>query len=328
MQKVHFIFRSQELKRFSIEKVFQVVIENLRKKHFVTQQHLPYLGASPFTIVKNVLFFKKIKGICHITGDAHYLAIFNGKNSLLTIHDVGSAAQGNILKRLYIRLFWFWLPAFFVNKISVISEFTKVELSKIIPFAKDKIEVVPNPVDSSFSYQEKLMPGAHPQVLCIGTKPNKNLERSIVALGQLNCNVHIVGQLSAAQNDLLSKHKIQFINSESLTDEAMKQAYINCDILCFPSIYEGFGMPIIEAQAIGRPVLTSDLGAMKEVAGNTACLVNPLDVDSIRLGLIRLIENQSYRKDLIKKGLENVKHYQVEKIADRYWKIYTEIDES
>lgn len=325
MQPVHFIFRSKQLQRFSIEKVFQVVVEELKKKHAVSKHYLPHFGANPSTLVKNGVFFKKIKGICHITGDAHYLAIFSGKRTLLTIHDVNSAAQGNLVKRLYVRLLWFWLPALRVKKISVISAFTKEELSKIIPFAKNKIEVVPNPVDPGFHYHEKEQQ-KRKRILCIGTKPNKNLERSIIALAHLDCEVHITGELTPDQKSELEKHKINYTNSKNLSDEAMKQAYIDCDIVCFPSTYEGFGMPIIEAQAIGRPVLTSNIGAMQEVAKNSACLVDPQDVKSIRAGLVHLLEDNKYRKELVQKGLENVKQYQVDKIAARYWEIYKEID--
>ena len=80
-----------------------------------------------------------------------------------------------------------------------------------------------------------------------------------------------------------------YVNYTNLSQEAIIQQYIDCDMLSFVSTYEGFGMPIIEAQAIGRPVITSNIGAMKEVALDTACLVDPYDVESIKNGIQKLI---------------------------------------
>ena len=81
-------------------------------------------------------------------------------------------------------------------------------------------------------------------------------------------------------------------------------------------------MPIIEAQATGRPVLTSNLGAMKEVAGDAACLVDPFDTDAIRAGLERIMADDSYRAQLIAAGFENVKRFTQERIAAQYAELY------
>ena len=96
------------------------------------------------------------------------------------------------------------------------------------------------------------------------------------------------------------------------------------DILAFVSTYEGFGLPIIEAQAIGRVVITSNLASMPEVAGKGALFVNPFSVEEIREGIVSLIENEHDRATLIKRGLENVKRFDKEKIANQYQEIYDE----
>lgn len=96
-------------------------------------------------------------------------------------------------------------------------------------------------------------------------------------------------------------------------------------MLCFVSLYEGFGMPIIEAQATGRPVVTSNLGAMAEVAGRGAHLVDPEESGSIRQGVVKILEDGAYREQLVEKGLKNVKRFRAETVAGQYMALYSDI---
>jgi glycosyltransferase involved in cell wall biosynthesis len=102
----------------------------------------------------------------------------------------------------------------------------------------------------------------------------------------------------------------------------MIQKYVECDIMTFVSTYEGFGMPILEAQSTGRVVITSNISSMPEVAGLGAHLVDPMDVTSIRNGIVKLINNSTYRNELIANGYENIKRYNPDLIASMYEDIY------
>jgi glycosyltransferase involved in cell wall biosynthesis len=93
-------------------------------------------------------------------------------------------------------------------------------------------------------------------------------------------------------------------------------------MLLFASTYEGFGLPIIEAQAVGRPVITSDLCSMPEAAGGAACLVDPYDVAAIRQAVLRVMEDHEYRDDLIARGLVNVERFRASKVAAQYAQLY------
>ncbi|MEH6535216.1 MAG: glycosyltransferase family 1 protein [Psychroserpens sp.] len=310
----------------SIEGLFNSIKTEVSKSNETDLVYTKHSGGSPLTMLKNYLAFDKAKNtIYHITGDVHYMALVTGKRTVLTVHDIGSALEGTILKRLYIKLFWFWLPALVVKRITVISEFTKQELTQIIPFAKHKIEVIPNSVSTSFSQKHYTFNQQCPTILCVGTKSNKNLERIITGVVDINCKLHIIGELTSKQLELLNHFKINYQNSSNLEQEDIVKAYEACDMLCFPSTYEGFGMPIIEAQSVGRPVLTSNYGALLEVAKESACLVDPYNIEAIKVGIEQLISNANYRDTLINNGFENVKRFHLETIVKQYLSIYNQL---
>ena len=178
-------------------------------------------------------------------------------------------------------------------------------------------------MDSTYRFHTKTFNTSNPRILHIGTGWNKNLERVIQALHGIPCVLVIIGKLTEDNLNLLDKHQINYENKVGISDEQMLQEYIDCDIVSFPSIFEGFGMPIIEGQAIGRPVVTSDREPMTEVAGDGAVLVNPEAVDSIRQGFIKIITDETFRDDIVKRGLLNVKHYSVDEITRQYCEVYS-----
>jgi glycosyltransferase involved in cell wall biosynthesis len=107
-----------------------------------------------------------------------------------------------------------------------------------------------------------------------------------------------------------------------LTDEELVHAYRRCDMVVFASLYEGFGLPILEAQAMGRPVITSNFGAMREAAGDGALLVDPYSVQAIRDAVLRIKREPALREDLIAKGLRNAAKFSADAVALKYAQIY------
>ena len=168
-----------------------------------------------------------------------------------------------------------------------------------------------------------IMREKNPNILAIGTRINKNLERIIEAVKDINCTLTIIGILTDYQAKLLESSGVVYENYFRIPNSKVLELYKNSDIVCFPSLYEGFGRPIVEAQAIGRAVVTSNLEPMKQVAGDSsACLVDPYDVLDIRKGIMKVIEDDKYREGIIEKGLENVKQYRADIIAKKYEDIY------
>lgn len=324
---IHYINRYSLPQYHSIEELFGNIQKQVAHTFPVKWIELPQSGASYWSLIKNLWAVTPRKGIVyHITGDVNYMALRLGKQAILTVHDVKSALQGEGLKTWIIKQLWFNWPARRVKFITVISEFSKAELEQLIPGQAHKIKVIPNPVHAGMTPDLNHQFNAQqPQVLLIGTKSNKNLERSLEALTGLQVKLIIIGKLTSIQLQQLEETGLPYENHKQLSFDEIISRYKQVDLLCFPSLYEGFGMPIIEAQAIGRPVLTSNRGAMKEVAGDTACLVDPNDVQAIREGVLQIIEDHSYRKRLVASGLENVKRFSLEKTIKAYQDLYKEM---
>ncbi|RXJ46055.1 glycosyltransferase family 4 protein [Gelidibacter gilvus] len=325
-ETIIFIFRKPDPNYKSIEGLFGNISKTVGLRESVSFLTMNFSGGSPRTLWSNIKSFTKEENrIYHITGDVQYMALVTGKKSVLTVHDVKSIVNGHFLKRIYMKLFWFWLPALFVSRITVISEFTKKELEKIIPFSKNKIRVVHNPVNFLFQFSDYQFNQTKPRILLLGAKRNKNLNRVLESLKDIPCEVVLIGQPTHEQEVLAETFGLDFTYKFNLKIEDVIAEYHSCDMLCFASTYEGFGMPIIEAQSVGRPVLTSNIGAMKEVAADSALLVDPYDITSIREGVIKLIEDVDLREGLVQKGLRNVKRFSTEAVAEDYLKIYREL---
>ena len=111
----------------------------------------------------------------------------------------------------------------------------------------------------------------------------------------------------------------------NLSDSEMIEEYKKTDVVSFISLFEGFGMPIIEANKVGRPVITSDIPVLREVAGDAAYFVDPTSVESIRNGFLQLLEDANLRQSLVEKGYENVKRFDVNKIRNQWINLYNSI---
>jgi glycosyltransferase involved in cell wall biosynthesis len=324
---VELIFRKQNPLFFSIEKVFASLLDSLQKEVSIQARYVPFYSSSLTDLARNMIFAGKGKAdIFHITGDVHYVALaLPAKRTILTIHDAVFIRESKGLKRLFFKWIFLKLPVKKCRIVTTISEKSKNEIVRFTGCDPKKVVVIPNPVDKHIYFQEKEFNIVDPVLLFIGSTPNKNLDRIIEAVAGISCALEIVGRIPEEHLSLLKKHHIRFRQFINLSEEDMAGRYAACDIIIFPSLYEGFGLPILEGQKAGRAVLTSNISPMKEVAGAGACLVDPFDPDSIRTGIKKIIGDNGYRSDIIKKGFENVYQYDNQQIADQYLKLYARI---
>lgn len=325
--KVLFIYRNPQM-GFSIGKVFKPIEEEMRKYCEVDSVMLPCINSSPMSLWKNIRVArkackKKHYDVVHITGAVHYLLPFLREwKTVVTVHDLGFFTNSKLtLRTLILNLLWIkTLP--FASYVTFISEKTEKEVRKLVHIKDGQGSTVLNPVGSEFKFFPKSINIDKPRILHLGTKPNKNLETTAIALQGMPCLLRIVGKLTDGQKEILDLYKVEYENVWDLTDEQVLQEYIDCDIVNFPSLYEGFGMPIIEGQAVGRPVLTSTLSPMREVAGEAAVLVDPTKPEEVRKGYEKLKKNpQKY----VEKGLENVKRFSLAEITLLFLDIYKKI---
>jgi glycosyltransferase involved in cell wall biosynthesis len=259
----------------------------------------------------------------HIVGDVHYVALgLPGARTILTVHDLNHLQVLKGIRRVLFRWLYFSLPLRRCRIVTAISESTRERLVSQFPFVAEKLTVIPDCVPVGFTAKPKPFNRNCPRILQVGTAPHKNLMRVAKAVAGLPCVLHIVGRLSDAQHRLLENLNIHYENGADLPDDALVRAYAEADMVVFASLAEGFGLPIIEANAIGRPVVTSYLSPMKEVAGDAGCLVNPCDVTDIRDGIRRVIGDDEYRNALLERGYENAKRYRADVVASQYARLY------
>lgn len=311
---------------YSIYKVFKTIENELKYQNQELEEYfMPSPFSMPWDIIKNSIFtfkHRNTKGVNHISGHIHDVILgLIGCKTVLTIHDLVFIDNvRNPIKRFYKWLFWLYIPVKLANKVTCISNETK---RKVLQHIKtDKITVIYNPIDPTFKYVPKTFSKECPIILHIGTFWNKNLERTIQALEGINCHLRIIGEIDNRISQLLQEKNIKFSNAKNLSDEEIRQEYINCDIVNFPSIYEGFGMPVIEGQQTGRIVITSAIEPIKEIAGEAVIFVNPTNIQSIHNAYIKAIEDDKLRNEIIQKGLENAKRFQVRDIANQYIELY------
>ncbi|MFD2573288.1 glycosyltransferase family 4 protein [Spirosoma soli] len=326
--KVTFFFRKPIPSfHFSIERIFDDIKDSLGKDVLLTRKTVPFFCHSRINILKNIIWSSKEQDeINHITGDIHYIALgLQKKKTILTIHDINFLKRRHPIKVLEYYLLWLLLPLIKSKVITVVSEETKKDILKRVPFSEGKIRVIPNFYDPRYKAFPKIFSKEKPVLLQIGTRKNKNVERLIEAITGINCLLIIVGKYEAHLEQMLKDRNIDYDWKENLSDSEVMDQYRRADILCFVSTVEGFGMPILEAQAVGRAVITSNVSSMPEVAGDSALLVDPFNVEEIRKAISKLIDNDHLRSELIQKGFENIKRYEIKKIAGMYRDLYQEV---
>lgn len=309
---------------YSIAKVFRPIIYHISQKNDTSYIEMPAPSYKPLQIIRNIYFVRKEinkfnPDIIHIIGSEHYLLPFiSKKKSIITVHDIGFFTNENRLLKKIWKYIMFILPLNLAKIKVFISEKSKNECSTYL-INRNNLKVIPDCVEDNYMYKDNIILNK-PKILQIGTKQNKNITRVIQAIKGLNIHYRIIGKLDENTLKQLESNKIDFSNAYNLTDEEILNEYYNCNIVSFPSLYEGFGMPIIEGQATGRIVVTSDLPPMNQIANqDSAILVNPYDINSIKEGFIKAM---NISQTMIEAGLANAYKYSAKNVSLQYIDLY------
>ncbi|GAB3807967.1 glycosyltransferase family 1 protein [Spirosoma humi] len=321
-----YLFRSPGT-GYSIDQLFDTICAEVGRLGLNTKAvRLPYISRGLRTVWQNLHFTKQLTAdLFHITGDVHYVALaLPASRTVLTIHDCFLLTNNRKrpVRYLVFWLLWYYLPIRRAGVVTAVSEKTRQELIRYVGRIAYKVQVVPNGYDPVFRYSPGAVSRKMPRLLQLGTAPHKNLSRLIAAIEGLPCWLLIVGPLTDKITAELHQRQIQYRQYVALSKEQVAQLYHECDIVTFISTREGFGMPILEANATGRAVITADVSPMRELAADAAHRVDPTDIVAIRTGIERLIQDDRYRQTLIDAGLTNAQQYTIGLAADRYKALY------
>ncbi len=312
----------------SIERVFTSLLPSMSTSAEIHQRKLPF-GSGFWGILLNLLFFRPGKAdVFHITGECHYISLkLPAEKTVLTIHDLGFLERRKGLRGYVIRKLFFEWPVEKTRWITAVSDATKAHIEREFPSVAGKVRVIPNPVTISPSDAISREPSVegHRRILQVGTEPHKNLKAVIAALAGSDHQLLILGRLGGEERALLDTSGVAFKNEEFLSDEELSEAYLSSDALVFCSLFEGFGLPILEAQRLGVPVITSDIAVLRETAGDGALFADPNDPVDIRRKVESIFCDGNLRAEIRDKAIRNIARFSPELISQRYEDIYREV---
>ena len=271
---------------------------------------------------------------------------------VLTIHDLmamkypGFFAGRRFIARIFGRTYFKIFMRLSIKKakaILVVSKHIKEELIDFMPNTRKKITVTYEGVDKSFrkikeerkiALFRRVYNLKGKTVLYLGSvRPHKNVAKLIKAFGilvsQLNteCQLIIAGEKD--KNLLVLKNLVEQLGLSKKTvflnhvpEEELPLLINAADIFVFPSLYEGFGLPPLEAMACGTPVIASNIASIPEVVGDAAILVNPKDEQKIASAMLRLLKDHSLRQELVKKGYQRISSFTWKNTAKETMGVY------
>jgi glycosyltransferase involved in cell wall biosynthesis len=268
-----------------------------------------------------------------------------GVKTLLTVHDLSFVRVPDSASPTLKTYLDYVVPRSISRSMHVVadSQATKDDIVDLYGVDPNKVTVLLSGVDSRFfnridspflmTTRSKYNLGSVPYIFSVGTvQPRKNYERlirSLAKLRQSNIDMHLViaggkGWLDSPIYQTITETRMdKYVHFIGFADDAdLPALYQNATCVAFPSLYEGFGLPILEAMASGIPVLTSNISSLPEVAGDAAIMVDPYNLDEITDGLLRLITDTNLRNELTQKGLLRAKQFTWEKSATQLLSIY------
>lgn len=271
--------------------------------------------------------------------------LLNNVKTVVTVHDLAFYYYPetiSFVKKLYYR------PVFkrsikSAQRVITVSETVRKELIDAFRLIPESVISVPEAVSEEFLFVpsteiiekkcKKL--GVHkPYILTVGTlEPRKNLLMLIEAFNLLKKEVNIPHKLTVAgkkgwlklkdeKNKKLFDEANDIIFTGYIDQEDMPALYAGADFFLFPSLYEGFGLPLLEAFASGVPVITSDIPVHREVCGNAALFINPNDAVQWKEAILSLLDDSDTQNNLKEKGLQRVQEFSWKKAAEKTLEVY------
>lgn len=294
-------------------------------------------------------FWLKRDGIDMFWGTQHVLplAMDNKIKSVLTVHDLVHYVFPETMKPMNLYINKLVIPPSIkkTNAIMADSAWTLLDVKKYLNPSAKIMEVVHLGVGENFyprnadEAREKIRKKFNlpaPFLLTLGTfEPRKNIKSIFKALSfifeKIPHHFAIVGQKGWKNQEIIQQmsasqfaDRIHFLGYVS--DEDIPDVYSAADMFIFPSLYEGFGFPLLEAMSFGVPVIASNVSSIPEVVGEAAHLVNPLRPEEIAEGILRICNEPDYRKQLIHRGIKQSARFSWDKTAQMTLELFQKME--
>lgn len=302
-------------------------------------------------LISEALFLWKTRNqfdVIHYTQEAVYpLFWLSNAKIVITIH---SAAEGWRDYAMRIRWWLIYLTFKFfqrwIDAIISVSEATKKSFQNFFNIPEEKFWIIKEGVEERYHQtydrkeSQKLVKeryGVPSPYILNGSRmdPQKNIPRVIMAYAKLRKEHNIPHALVLGSRHQSKENKIadDLIKNLGLEGRVfflpyvpdMPQMYTGSDLFIFPSLHEGFGLPLLEAMAAGTPIVTGNTFAMPEIAGDAALLADPYNVNEIALAMWRALSDEKLRQDLIKKGKERVRNFSWSKMTGEIYELYNKL---
>lgn len=266
------------------------------------------------------------------------LYLFRKIKLVLTLHDVAFKTFPNSVSK-----FFYWYYSFLIPKnikradqIITISQTSKEEIIRFYPDAEGKVTVIPLGVHEKYRYMPEIT--KEKQILCVGSiNVRKNVISVIEAYEMLPENLgyklvivgNFFGNFSLDEKTMRIFERAtkndNIIFKQNLDDEALICEYNRATCLIFPSFYEGFGLPPLEAMACGTPVIVSNASSMPEVCGDAAVYIDPYDINDISTKMQKLLKDKVLQKKMISKGFERAESFSWERAVQEHIKLFEKV---
>jgi len=268
-------------------------------------------------------------------------ALFLRNPFVVTVHDLVrccfAVARETIMEKLFIRLDIRYIKR--ASHIIAVSRNTRDDLIKYLKIPDDKISVIYNGIDHSIFKPYNIKVLDKPYILYVGSeRPRKNLGRLFDAFAKLKpefpelklVKVGACGRCEEYRRETMMRLDSLGITQDVIfvdytSDLGLAHYYSSAALLAYPSLYEGFGLPPLEAMACGCPVVTSNTSSLPEVVGEAAILVNPYDTDSLARAMRQVLTDSELRDNMVKKGLEQAKKFSWEETARQTLEVYNRV---
>lgn len=253
---------------------------------------------------------RKFKGASIFWSPQYMPPLHAAQRTVITVHDLLQLKYSSKIKSAYFR---YILRSLFgrVDKIVTVSNFSKAEIVDWTGRSPEDVVVVPNGLSSEFFFEGEKRALRAPYFLYVGNhRPHKNLDRLIKAFSIFRNRQKCILALTGNENDALRTlakelgivDDLVFIGTPNNVELA--EFYRGAVGTVYISLYEGFGLPLIESMACGTPIIASNIGAVSETAGDDALLVNPFDVDEIAEAFRTIFEQNETYWDFVERGLK------------------------